>query len=314
MTIKATKRILISAVIISIITFIAILLAIPFYVMFWPLHKPERVFLSNCSDGVTFHGNNGHGATYEIKSKNGEILEFAPFAVTDSAFAYWSWRDDAVAWVSDSHKEIIWFSIPGNIGVDMSTCNALRLSTDGHFVAVEMDGPDEKQTVFLLNIEDDVWKVVPDAQQARIDPSGSGRILVCTDQNELVMRNLTVPGKDVSFTSLAPDTVDWDFDFNSQMLFYLDYSSSGQSRVVRILKSGKRTTRSLPLFWDGLDLYWQPGYQELWVAGHSLLSIQKHPIYSAKSRFLGNLPTSSFYFIEADSKIEYLLSKHFVSK
>lgn len=284
----------------------AIVAAIFFYVVFyWPLRKISRSYLCSTSTGVRLHSKNGEETDYLLRSSKGDTLDFTPFATADSTFVYWSWSDLAVSVTRGVHASPQWFHLPSSLG--MQDWSANRMTTDGRFVSIDI-GTFHSNFVMVLDVKNGKWEKL-EVSTARIDKKGTGRIVGLTYNGDLIEQRLPDLRNIKKLVALGKNVGEWDYDFESNKIYFLRNNDILPRVHVRTVPSGREA--KLPFVWEPLKLFWQPKARELWVAGCGLWSIPKTPVYSAKGRFIGDMDTGEFYLEELDYTLGQLLSTHF---
>lgn len=255
-----------------------------YLVVFWPIQKLHRCFAFPGEDGVTFVEPDGRGVKRALQSTDGKPLEYPIFAVHDSRLFYWSRPDSSLGVVSGSSKEPKWYPVTRD--TSRPDLRVRRISTDGRFVAMDIGSRLDKESALFLDLQNGRWERLPDATQIRLDPSGSGQVVVYTLQGKFVARNIN-GGKNPRIISQIPYVWDWDYAFDTKTLYIL---KSGLEHICVQDSSGLIKQVKLPMGWNGLAVFWQPEYKELWVPGHGVFSVLKVPVLSGAGRYIGVLP------------------------
>ncbi len=280
--------------------------AIWYRLALWPMRTLDRCYLISCEGGICIVQTAREATAYRLPSMSGHALRFPPFALADRVFLYWSDPDAALCITNMESRNVRWLQMPRQLG--LCQWNVDRLSADGSYAILNIRNQTARKAL-VVDLKRNIWRIMPNTCQARIDPCGSGRVALRTTDGTIIVEDIA--GKFHKVIAKGLDSAkDFDYDFSSETLYVLERD---QSHFQSVSNGNLRKRTRLPWPWIGLSIIWQRDIVEIWIPGHSLLSILKLPVFSAQGEYLGDagLYLPSFYAEAANSKVKSLICSRF---
>lgn len=268
----------------------------------WPIRELDRCLVISTIDGIVLVDDSGCKEERTVLSRDGKLLKTPRFVAHGSQFLYWSAPDSALRLVSNNGKRSRWY--PLDQQASGPNWHAKRMSTDGRFVAIDFGSRLAKQSVSLLELKSGRWQRLSNVVQARLDPSGTGEIVLHTMEGEFLVGSI-MDEKDRHLISTITKVWDWDYDFNRKTLYVLE--STG-NRICIQNRAGIVKYVRLPIARAGMSVFWNARHGELWVGSHGPFSMSCKPcVFSGDGRYLGALHTAGppFYIQGMDCKTIY---------